>query len=135
MSDETPPTDEEGVPLTVNEDEIDEQTKKRSAFSRTLSMNGYHGVYVVSKETGREILQDNMMEIIEYVKNESPESTEEVLEAFERDNELVMDDLTTLARSGVVEFEDENAPPRVEFDHIIMEPVLTNRTTAQKFEE
>lgn len=135
MSDEKAPTDEEGVPLTVDEDEIDEHIQKRSAFSQTLAANGYHNVCVISRDTGREILQDNMMELIEYVKNESPESTEEVLDAFERDNELVMNDLTTLVRSGVVEYEDENAPPRVEFDHIVMEPFLTERTTAQKFEE
>jgi len=128
---EMPRTDDEqpAVSTSIPDDprsDLPDDIQARNEFTRTLSANGYTGVYVLDRESGQEILHGKRPELIEYLRENDPESVRAVARDVDRHKSSVSEDLTALARQGIVEYTDgpQGAKaPQLTCEHIVIEPL------------
>jgi predicted transcriptional regulator len=117
------------VPTSLPDDpeaDLPDEIQARREFARTLSTNGYHGVCVLDRKSGREVLSGKRPELIDYLRENEPESVRAVARDLDRYKSNVSDDLAALSRRGVVEYIDGDRgakAPRLKYSHVVIEPL------------
>jgi predicted transcriptional regulator len=84
------------------------------------------GVQVISWESAETVLTPKRRELIETLRETTPESVRGLARELDRDKSQVSNDLSTLAELGVIQYEKNgNAKaPRLTQDHIVVEPIV-----------
>jgi predicted transcriptional regulator len=108
------------------EADIDERLALRAAFSETLTQHGYPDTLVLAREQAEDVFHDRRLDIIDYLKERSPESVRALAQELDYDKGVVSRDLQALAQIDVIEYEDtgRSKAPRLKHNHLVVEPVV-----------
>lgn len=102
---------------------------KETDLLRTLaeSDSDFGDVLMLSRTGAREILADRRLEILDYLKENQPESIRGLARDLDRDKGDVSRALSTLAQHDVIEYEGGGKGtakrPRLKHDTILIEPL------------
>jgi DNA-binding MarR family transcriptional regulator len=113
-----------------SESPVAERLLRQDEFAADLNAQGYTDILVVRRESGRDILTDSRLELIEQLDQHGStvDSVSDLARQLDRDKGAVSKDLNRLAELDVVEYEgsgDGTAKrPRLKHDHIVIEPVV-----------
>jgi predicted transcriptional regulator len=111
--------------MSVLQEDMDEMDKK-TRMAIALAQNGFDDVVVLRQEIGAKVLTNKRRELIDYLKENDPESVRAVARALDRDKSSVSRDLGLLAENQIVEFEEVGAAkaPRLATENVVIEPVV-----------
>lgn len=121
------PDSDAGLP---SDDPITERVLQRDEFAADLNARGYTDVLVLRRETGRDVLTDSRLALIEYLEHQGDgvDSVSELARRLDRDKGAVSKDLRRLAELDVIEYEGdgdgEAKRPVLKHDHVVIEPVV-----------
>jgi len=117
---------ESNVNADVNVDGSSNQSDLRGEMARALARGGMSGVQVISWDSAETVLTPKRREIIETLRETTPESVRGLARELDRDKSQVSNDLSTLAELGIIQYEKNgNAKaPRLTQDHIVVEPIV-----------
>jgi predicted transcriptional regulator len=105
----------------------DEALEKRSRIARTLVKEGdFSDVFVLDRRSGRQILTEKRLELLDHVRDEDVESVRKLADALDRDKADVSRGLDRLFEAGVIEFEtDGNRKiPELAHETVVVGPIL-----------
>jgi predicted transcriptional regulator len=99
--------------------------KKRGEIARALAKQGIEDVFVLDRESAREVLTEKRTEILDTLKSEEVESVRHLAEILDRDKSVVSQDLQVLAKNDLVEYEKEGRRkvPKVKHENVVVAPV------------
>lgn len=99
--------------------------KKRGEIARALAEQDIKDVYVLDRESAREVLTEKRTEILDTLKSEEVESVRYLSKILNRDKSVVSQDLQVLAKNDLVEYEEEGRRkiPKVKHENVIVAPV------------
>jgi len=99
--------------------------KKRGEIARALAKQGMEDVFVLDRESAREVLTEKRTEILDELKSDDVESVRHLAEMLDRDKSVVSQDLQVLARNDLVEYEKEGRRkvPEVKHENVVVAPV------------
>ena len=99
--------------------------KKRGEIARALARQGIEDVYVLDRESAREVLTEKRTEILDTLKSEEVESVRHLAETLDRDKSVVSQDLQVLAKNDLVEYEKDGRRkvPTVKHENVVVAPV------------
>jgi predicted transcriptional regulator len=117
---------ESNVSADVSVDEPSNQSDLRGEMARALARGGMSGVQVISWDSAETVLTSKRRELIETLRETTPESVRGLARELDRDKSQVSNDLSTLAELGIIQYEKNgNAKaPRLTQDHIVVEPIV-----------
>ena len=117
---------ESGSTPVANMNEHPNRSDLRGKMARSLARGGMSGVQVISWESAETVLTPKRREIIEALRETTPESVRALARELGRDKSQVSNDLSTLAELGIIQYEKNgNAKaPRLTQDHIVVEPIV-----------
>lgn len=98
----------------------------RARVARALAKEGFEDVYVIDRESARDVLTDRRSELLQALRDEDVESIRDLAERIDRDKGDVSRDLSVLAKHDLVEFEMDGTRkiPSVKHKTVIVEPLL-----------
>lgn len=104
----------------------EEQLQLRQQMARSLGRGGMDDVHVVSQETAQTVLTPRRREIIQYLKEEDPESVRSLARELGRDKSAVSRDLATLAEHNIITYETDGRAKRpvLVANHVVVEPII-----------
>jgi predicted transcriptional regulator len=99
--------------------------KKRGEIARALAKQGMEDVFVLDRESAREVLTEKRTEILDTLKFEEVKSVRSLAEILDRDKSVVSQDLQVLAKNDLVEYEKEGRRkiPKVKHENVVIAPV------------
>ena len=99
--------------------------KKRGEIARVLAKQGLGDVFVLDRESAREVLTEKRTEILDTLKTEDIESVRHLAEVLGRDKSVVSQDLQDLAKHDLIEYEKDGRckVPKVKHENVIVAPV------------
>ena len=99
--------------------------KKRGEIARALAKQGIEDVYVLDRESAREVLTEKRTEILDALKSEEVESVRHLAELLNRNKSVVSKDLQILAKNDLIEYEKEGRRkvPKVKHENVVIAPV------------
>jgi predicted transcriptional regulator len=99
--------------------------KKRGEIASALAKQGLEDVFVLDRESAREVLTEKRTEIFDTLKTEDIESVRYLAEVLNRDKSVVSQDLQVLAKHHLVEYEKEGRRkvPKAKHENVIVAPV------------
>jgi len=99
--------------------------KKRGEIAHALAEQGIEDVFVLDRESAREVLTEKRTEILDVLKTDNVESVRHLAEVLERDKSVVSQDLGILAKHDLVEYEKEGRRkvPEVKHENVVVAPV------------
>lgn len=114
------------APDTTTDDGADGRIEERMRLSRVLSSAGYPDVLTLSRESGRAVLTEPRMEILDALREDDPPSVRALAGRLGRDKAVVSRDLKVLAGHDVVEYESNGRAkaPRLKHETVVIEPVV-----------
>jgi len=103
-----------------------DQEDGRRELTTALTLGGMDDFHVISEETARQVLTDRRREIIQALKQDVPNSVQDLAQQLGRDKDSVSRDLDELAENGIITyFENESEKrPVLTHERIIVEPLL-----------
>jgi len=101
-----------------------DRAKKRGEIARALAKQGIEDVYVLDRESAREVLTDKRTEVLDALRSDETESVTELAKRLGRNKSVVSKDLTVLAENDLVEFVENGRRkvPRIKHS-IVVAPV------------
>lgn len=109
---------------------IDRRLRWRDEFASDLNARGYADLLVLRRESGREVLTERRLALLDRLKRhgEEVESVSDLARALDRDKGAVSKDLRRLAELDIVEYEGdgdgEAKRPVLKHEHVVIEPVV-----------
>jgi predicted transcriptional regulator len=99
--------------------------KKRGEIARALAKQGLEDVFVLDRDSAREVLTEKRTEILDTLKTEDIESVRHLAEVLNRDKSVVSQDLQVLAKHDLVEYDKEGRRkvPKAKHENVIVAPV------------
>lgn len=99
---------------------------RRARVARALAKDGFEDVYILSRETAREVLTEKRLELLRALRQKDVESIRELADLLERDQGDVSRDVNLLAHHDLITFEEDGRRkiPRVKHQTVIVEPLL-----------
>ncbi|CQH65220.1 HTH domain protein (plasmid) [Halobacterium hubeiense] len=106
--------------------QITDQQRLRQQMARALTKGGMDDVHVVSHDTADAVLTDRRREIINTLKESSPESVRALARQLGRDKAAVSRDLRELAEHNIITYEEDGRAKRpiLTQDHVVIEPIV-----------
>ncbi len=106
--------------------EADPHVERRSEFADALAREGYADVLVLPREDAAELVTDRRLAILDYLREHDPDSVSALADALGYDVGDISRDLDVLARYDVTErvTEGRRKVPRLEHDHVVLEPLV-----------
>ena len=104
----------------------EEQLQLRQQMARALARGGMDDVHVVTHEISQSVLTPRRREIIQYLKEEDPESVRALARALDRDKGAVSRDLATLAEHNIITYDTDGRAkrPTLVSNHVVVEPIV-----------
>lgn len=104
----------------------EEPLSPRIRYVKALSDAGYSDFLVLDREGAEKVLTEKRMELLETIRENSPESVSELAESVDRELSAVSRDLTLLEENTVVEYEESGGrkKPVLGQRYIFVEPVM-----------
>lgn len=98
----------------------------RMRLSRVLARAGYRDVLTLSRESGREVLTEPRIAILDRLREDDPPSVRGLAADLDRDKGAVSRDLAVLAGHDVVEYETDGRAkaPRLKHETVVVEPLV-----------
>ena len=105
---------------------IDSDLELRAAFSETLTQHGFPDTLVLARDRAEDLFSDRRLEIVDYLKDDSPRSVRALADSLGYDKGVVSRDLQKLAELDVIEYEENGRAkaPRLKHRHVAIEPVV-----------
>ena len=105
---------------------IDSKLEFRAAFSETLAQHGFPDTLVLARDRAEDVFSDRRLEIVAYLKDDSPRSVRALADSLGYDKGVVSRDLQKLAELDVIEYEESGRAkaPRLKHRHVAIEPVV-----------
>lgn len=105
---------------------IDSELEFRAAFSETLTQHGFPDTLVLARDRAEDLFSDRRLEIVDYLKDDSPRSVRALADSLGYDKGVVSRDLQKLAELDVIEYEENGRAkaPRLKHRHVAIEPVV-----------
>ena len=105
---------------------IDSELELRAAFSETLTQHGFPDTLVLARDRAEDVFSDRRLEIVDYLKDDSPRSVRALADSLGYDKGAVSRDLQKLAELNVIEHEEDGRAkaPRLKHRHVAIEPVV-----------
>jgi len=105
---------------------IDSELELRAAFSETLTQHGFPDTLVLARDRAEDLFSDRRLEIVDYLKDDSPRSVRALADSLGYDKGVVSRDLRKLAELDVIEYEENGRAkaPRLKHRHVAIEPVV-----------
>jgi len=109
---------------------VAERLLRQDEFAADLNAKGYTDLLVVRRESGRDLLTDGRLELIQHLDQHSStvNSVSDLARQLDRDKGAVSKDCNRLAELDVIEYEgsgDGTAKrPRLKHEHVVIEPVV-----------
>ena len=105
---------------------IDSELELRAAFSETLTQHGFPDTLVLARDRAEDVFSDRRLEIVDYLKDDSPRSVRALADSLGYDKGVVSRDLQKLAELNVIEYEEDGRAkaPRLKHRHVAIEPVV-----------
>lgn len=105
---------------------IDSELELRAAFSETLTQHGFPDTLVLARDRAEDVFSDRRLEIVDYLKDDSPRSVRALADSLGYDKGAVSRDLQKLAELNVIEYEEDGRAkaPRLKHRHVAIEPVV-----------
>ncbi|MCX2819491.1 ArsR family transcriptional regulator [Haladaptatus sp. F3-133] len=102
-----------------------DSAKKRGEIARALAKQGMDDVFVLDRESAREVLTEKRTEILDTLKSEDVESVRHLADILDRDKSVVSQDLQVLAKNDIVEYEKEGRRkiPQVKHENVVVAPI------------
>lgn len=99
--------------------------EKRGEIARALAEHGMEDVYVIDRDSAREILTEKRTELLDALKHEETKSVRDLADTLDRDKSVVSQDLKLLAGHDLVELEEKGRRkvPRVKHENVVVAPV------------
>ena len=114
------------APDPTTDGRTDERIEERMRLSRALSRAGYRDVLTLSRESGRDVLTEPRLEILDTLRWADPPSVRGLAGRLGRDKAAVSRDLAVLAEHDVVEYVSDGRAkaPRLKHETVIVEPLV-----------
>lgn len=98
----------------------------RMRLSRALTRAGYRDVLTLSRESGREVLTEPRIAILDRLQEDNPPSVRALAADLNRDKGAVSRDLAVLAAHDIVEYETDGRAkaPRLKHETVVVEPLV-----------
>ena len=105
---------------------IDSELEFRAAFSETFTQDGFPDTLVLARDRAEDLFSDRRLEIVDYLKDNSPRSVRALADSLGYDKGVVSRDLQKLAELNVIEYEENGRAkaPRLKHRHVAIEPVV-----------
>ena len=105
---------------------IDSELESRAAFSETLTQHGFPDALVLARDRAEDLFSDRRLEVVDYLKDDSPRSVRALADSLGYDKGVVSRDLQKLAELDVIEYEENGRAkaPRLKHRHVAIEPVV-----------
>lgn len=109
--------------------QITERLTQRENFAAALNEQGYTDILVLRRATGREILTQSRLELVDYLDTHGDDvvSVSDLARGLDRDKGAVSKDLQRLSELDVVAYEGEGngdaKRPMLKHDTIVVEPI------------
>jgi predicted transcriptional regulator len=105
---------------------IDSDLELRAAFSETLAQHSFPDTLVLARDRAEDVFGDRRLEIVDYLKDDSPRSVRALADSLGYDKGVVSRDLQKLAELDVIEYEENGRAkaPRLKHRHVAIEPVV-----------
>jgi DNA-binding transcriptional ArsR family regulator len=105
---------------------IDSELEFRAAFSETFTQHGFPDTLVLARDRAEDLFSDRRLEIVDYLKDDSPRSVRALADSLGYDKGVVSRDLQKLAELNVIEYEENGRAkaPRLKHRHVAIEPVV-----------
>ena len=102
-----------------------DSAKKRGEIARALAKQGMDDVFVLNRESAREVLTEKRTEILDTLKSEGVESVRHLADILDRDKSVVSQDLQVLAKNDIVEYEKvgRRKIPQVKHENVVVAPI------------
>ncbi|WP_246055723.1 HVO_A0114 family putative DNA-binding protein [Halonotius roseus] len=113
-----------------SEPPVAERLLQQDKFAADLNAEGYTDLLVVRRESGRDLLTDSRLELVQHLDQHGSavDSVSDLARQLDRDKGAVSKDLNRLAELDVIEYEgsgDGTAKrPQLKHDHVVVEPVV-----------
>ena len=113
-----------------SESPVADRLPQQDEFAADLNAQGYTDLLVVRRESGRDLLTDGRLELVQHLDQHGSavDSVSDLARQLDRDKGAVSKDLNRLAELDVIEYEgsgDGTAKrPRLKHDHVVIEPVV-----------
>lgn len=107
-----------------------ERLRQLEAFAADLNARGYTDVLVLRRESGRDVLTDARLTILEFLDRHGGEveSVSDLARGLGRDKGATSKDLRRLAELDVIDYEGqgdgEAKRPMLKHDAVVIEPVV-----------
>lgn len=100
--------------------------EKRAAMARSLASDGFGDVLVIQLDTATAVLTEKRRSIVEYLREEQPDSVRALARDLDRDKGSVSRDLSLLAEHDVITYRREGTGkvPQLKHDTIVVEPIV-----------
>jgi predicted transcriptional regulator len=81
---------------------------------------------VLARDRAEDLFSDRRLEIVDYLKDDSPRSVRALADSLGYDKGVVSRDLQKLAELNVIEYEENGRAkaPRLKHRHVAIEPVV-----------
>jgi DNA-binding transcriptional ArsR family regulator len=105
---------------------INSEIEFRAVFSETLTQHGFPDTLVLARDRAEDLFSDRRLEIVDYLKDDSPRSVRALADSLGYDKGVVSRDLQKLAELDVIEYEENGRAkaPRLKHRHVAIEPVV-----------
>lgn len=113
-----------------SEPPVADRLLQQDEFAADLNAQGYTDLLVVRRESGRDLLTDSRLELVQHLDQHGSavDSVSDLARQLDRDKGAVSKDLNRLAELDVIEYKgsgDGTAKrPRLKHDHVVIEPVV-----------
>ncbi|MFB6293439.1 MAG: transcriptional regulator [Halonotius sp.] len=113
-----------------SESSVAERLLQQDEFAADLNARGYTDLLVVRRESGRDLLTDGRLELVQHLDQHGSavDSVSDLARQLDRDKGAVSKDLNRLAELDVIEYEGSGdgaaKRPRLKHDHVVIEPVV-----------
>jgi len=113
-----------------SESPVADRLLQQDEFAADLNAQGYTDLLVVRRESGRYILTEGRLELVQHLDQHGSavDSVSDLARQLDRDKGAVSKDLNRLAELDVIEYEgsgDGTAKrPRLKHNHVVIEPVV-----------
>lgn len=109
---------------------VPERLRKQDEFVSHLNAEGYADVLLLRRESGRDVLTESRLELIQYLDRhrDAVESVSDLAHRLDRDKGAVSKDLSRLAELDIIRYEGngegETKRPILKHESIVIEPVV-----------
>ncbi|WP_411798982.1 transcriptional regulator [Halonotius sp. F2-221B] len=113
-----------------SESTVADRLLQQDEFAADLNAQGYTDLLVVRRESGRDILTEGRLELVQHLDQHGSavDSVSDLARQLDRDKGAVSKDLNRLAELDMIEYEgsgDGTAKrPRLKHNHVVIEPVV-----------